>query len=35
MQASPAPEKASDNPAGMLQVQLLRMADPWRWLALG
>ncbi len=35
MQVSPAPEKASDNPAGMLQVQLLRMADPWRWLALG
>ncbi|WP_310638030.1 DUF2189 domain-containing protein [Delftia acidovorans] len=35
MQASPAPEKASDNPAGMLQVQLLRMADSWRWLALG
>jgi uncharacterized membrane protein len=35
MQASPAPEKASDNPAGALQVRPLRMADPWRWLALG
>lgn len=34
MQASPAPENASDN-AGALQVQRLRMADPWRWLALG
>lgn len=35
MQASPAPENASDNPAGALLVQTLRPGDPWRWLALG
>lgn len=34
MQASPASENASDHP-GALQVQPLRMADPWCWLALG
>ncbi|WP_280192510.1 DUF2189 domain-containing protein [Delftia sp. PS-11] len=35
MQASPASDKAPEDTSGALQVCVLRMADPWRWLALG